>query len=165
MVVDGFCVPLLFPHAWPGPPTPEHLCWWRSTCPPPPSCIHLCIPVFVMTKLWWKPWRPALWALLWSSAQVCLLPFPALQLLHSRPQLAPFLTLSPPRSRWTCLRVHCDVLDRHKRCSAQRTTRNEEIRWGHVSSSSWDLSGVSLESLQIDFSFVNVLWFVYRAIV
>lgn len=90
MVVDGFCVPLVFPHDSPGPPSSEHLCWWRSTCPPPPSCIHLCIPVFVMTKLWWKPWRPALWALLWSSAQVCLLPFPALQLLHGRPQLAPF---------------------------------------------------------------------------
>lgn len=169
MVVDGFCVSLIFPHASPGPPSSEHLCWWRSTRRPLPSGIYLCIPLFVMTKLWWKLSSAALWALLWSSAQVCLLPFPALQLLHGPPQLAAF-PLCPRLVRpcRTCLWVRFDVLDRQVLLSTKNhEEQGDQVRaYFHLKLRS--LSGVSLALRCPRYIFLfNVLRYVsaYQAIV
>lgn len=154
MVVDGSWWFLCLSET--GPPSSEHLCWWRSTCSPLPSCIYLCIPVFIMTKLRWKLSSPALWALLWSSAQVCLLPFPALQLLHSLPQLAPFPLCPRLVLRWTCLRVHFHVLDR------QSAARHKDPRGTRR-------SGEGIFSPRAEISLWSLSWYVsacvYQAIV
>lgn len=73
-----------------------------------------------------------------------------------------FPPLSPPRPRWTCF---ASPLWCSRQTQALLSAENHEEREDQVRGIFPAPAEISLEPLQMDFSFVNVLWFVYQAVV